>query len=337
MDGALTISAGSGTGTVTAQVLPYGAHLVQLDLPDRDGKAASCVVSLGTAGDYRDRAQNPYLGSVVGRWANRIADARFPLEYFPVEVVPNEGPHQLHGGPEGWDRKVWDVVEHDGSRLVLGLVSPDGDQGFPGTVTATVTYELSVAADGRTVLELVMAATADRSTPVNMTTHTYWNLTGDPAATVEDHRLTVPADWTVEVDDELLPTGRLPQVDGTPFDLREGPRLGDVLRSLVAAEGRGLDRSYLLTHSIGREVYGLRTAAELYDPVSGRSLVLQTNQDAVHLYVPEGPVAGRPARAGVCLETGQLPDALNRPGFKPKVLRVNGEYRHVHRLTFGTS
>ena len=331
MEGALTISAGGAT----AQVLPYGAHLVALDLPDRHGDAASCVVALGDADAYRDRAQNPYLGSVVGRWANRVGGARFPLEYFPVEVVPNEGPHQLHGGPEGWDRKVWDVVEHAGSRLVLGLVSPDGDQGYPGTVTATVTYALSVE-HGRTVLELVMAATADRSTPVNMTTHTYWNLTGDPSATVEDHRLTVPAEWTVEVDDELLPTGRLPQVDGTPFDLREGPRLGDVLRSVVASEGRGLDRSYLLTHSIGREFPGLRSAAELYDPVSGRSLTLQTNQDAVHLYVPEGPVAGRPARAGVCLETGQLPDALNRPGFKPKVLRVNGEYRHVHRLTFAT-
>ncbi|MFM7063490.1 MAG: hypothetical protein ACKO04_08370, partial [Actinomycetes bacterium] len=142
------------------------------------------------------------------------------------------------------------------------------------------------------------------------------------------------AEWTVEVDDELLPTGRLPQVDGTPLDLRGGPPLGEVLAGLVAAHGRGLDRCFLLTHSIGREFVGLRTAAELVDPASGRSLVLETNQPAVHVYVPEGPVAGRPARAGVCLETGQLPDALNRPGFKPKVLRVNGGYRHVHRLTF---
>jgi len=330
VEGALAISA----GPVTAQVLPYGAHLVQLDLPDRSGTSASCVVALGTPDDYRDRALNPYLGPVVGRWANRIGGARFPLEYFPVEVVPNEGPHQLHGGPEGWDRKVWEVVEHTDARLVLGLVSPDGDQGFPGTVTATVTYELSIDGAGRTVLELVMSATADRSTPVNMTTHTYWNLSGDPAASVEDHRLSVPAEWTVEVDDELLPTGRLPQVEGSPFDLRHGPRLGDALDAVVAAEGRGLDRSFLLTHSIGREVPGLRPAAELVDPASGRSLLLETNQPAVHVYVPEGPVAGRPARGGVCLETGQLPDALNRPGFKPKVLRTNGEYRHVHRLTF---
>ncbi|MFM7063034.1 MAG: hypothetical protein ACKO04_06040, partial [Actinomycetes bacterium] len=177
MDGARSLSAGTGSAAVTAEVLPYGAHLVRLDLPDRHGAAASCVVALEAADDYRDRGRNPYLGAVVGRWANRIAQARFPLEYLPVEVVPNEGPHQLHGGPEGWDRKDWQVVEHTATRLLLGLVSPDGDQGFPGTVRATVSYELSVEA-GATVLELVMAATADRSTPVNMTTHTYWNLSG---------------------------------------------------------------------------------------------------------------------------------------------------------------
>ena len=319
-------------GGLEAEVLPYGAHLVRLGVPGADGVSASVVLSLPVVADYTDRDRNPYVGSVVGRWANRIGGARFPLDYHPVEVVANEGPNQLHGGPEGFDRRIWQVRRHDRDRVVLELVSPDGDQGFPGTVTAVADYRLEPGGDDRPpVMELVLTATADASTPVNMTTHTYWNLSGDPAASVDDHRLTVPAAWTVEVDEGLLPTGRLPEVAGTPLDLRHGPRLGDVLDGLAPA---GLDRCFVLTHELGREAVGLRPAARLVDPASGRAIEVATNQPAVHVYVPSGPVAGRPPRGGVCLETGALPDALNRPGFKPKVLRPGGEYRHVHRVTF---
>ncbi|MFM7068858.1 MAG: aldose epimerase family protein [Actinomycetes bacterium] len=330
IDGALRISSAG----VAAEVLPYGAHLVRLETPDRSGGVASVVVALDTADAYRDRSTNPYVGSIVGRWANRIRGARFPLEYLPVEVVPNDGPHQLHGGPDGWDRRIWSVVSHTSDRIELGLVSPDGDQGFPGAVHVVASYSLTATPNG-VVFELEMVATSDRSTPVNATTHTYWNLSGDPSASVDDHRLTVPGEWIVEVDDELLPTGRLPDVAGTPFDLRNGPLLGDVLDA-VDAEGSTLDRCYVLTHAVGRETPELRTAASLEHPGSGRVITVATNQPGVQVYVPTGPVGGHPTRGGVCLETQQLPDALNRPGFKPKVLRVNGTYRHVHRVTLGT-
>ena len=318
-------------GDLSAEVLPFGGHLIQLDVPDRAGNSNSVVMSLPDTADYLDRSLNPYLGAVIGRWANRIGGARFPLDYTPIEVVPNEGPHQLHGGPEGFDRRVWDVVDHSTDRITLRLISPAGDQGFPATVEAFAHYVLEPGEAGNSgVMELTLTATADGSTPVNMTTHTYWNLSGSAATSVEDHRLTVPAEWSVDVDASLLPSGRLPSVEGTEWDLRHGPRLGDVLD----ATG-GLDRCFLLTHDIGREIPGLRIAAHLEDPESGRALTVSTNQPGVQVYVPDGPVAGRPNRGGVCLETGALPDALNRPGFKPKTLRPRGEYRHIHRVEFG--
>jgi aldose 1-epimerase len=322
------------SSAITVSVLTYGASLHTVEAPDRSGRHAPVHLSMPTPADYEDRARNAYLGAICGRFANRIAGARFELDGRTVELESNEGHHHLHGGPDGFARRVWDLVEavphDDGGRAVLSLHSPDGDQGYPGEVAAIVTYELH----GHH-LRIVCEATTDAATVVNLTSHGYWNLAGPSAWTIDgaiaDHELHVPAHQVLPVGDDLIPSGPLEPVAGTELDLRHPRLLLDVIEDLG-----WVDHSFAVPPSDGSiDPEGLRFAAELHHPPSGRTLSVSTDQPALHVYT--GHKLGPPfaARAAVCLEAQRFPDAPNRPGLGSAVLHPGDRYRAVTELTFG--
>jgi aldose 1-epimerase len=320
-------------------VLPFGARLAVLRAPDRDGTLADVVLGLDAAGYAADRA---YIGATVGRYANRIAGGTFVLDGRRYRVPCNEDGAALHGGPDGFDRQVYTaepiIVAADGSRsITLRRTSPDGENGFPGTLEVAVTYRVR-----GTEVHIEHTATTDAPTVINLTNHTYFNLTGR-AGTVEDHRVRIPASHYLPVDTRLVPRGRPSAVDGTPFDLRSPVRLGHHLRSahpqLVLA--RGYDHTFVLP----RRTAGLALAAHVEEPSSGRTLTVHTDQPGVQLYTGnflDGTTVlrnGSVARQGdaFCLEPQQFPNAPNEPAFPSTVLRPGERYRSRIVLRFGTS
>jgi aldose 1-epimerase len=327
-------------GEVQIEVLSYGAHLVSVRCPDRDGRADDVVVALRRPDGavdveaYRDPRVNPHLGGMVGRYANRIGGSAFGLEGQRYELVANEGDNQLHGGPEGFDRRPWHVATErsDDAAVQLTLHSPDGDQGYPGAVSVRTTYRLATTGE----LSIDTVATADAPTVVSVTNHTYWNLAGTSGgrrdASVRDHVLRVDAERIVAIDASKVPTGELVAVDGTEFDLRTASRVGDVLdRPMIRALG-GLDHCYVLEQPIPDRP---RVVAELSDPGSGRRLRIGTDQPGMQVYTANHGAGPLPSYAAICLETQHLPDAPNHPGFPSAVLRPGETYRHRHRIRFG--
>lgn len=326
------------SSAITVSILTLGAALRTVEAPDRTGQRDHIALHLTELAEIEDRGRNPYLGVTCGRFAGRIAGAAFELDGEPVPVVPNEGPNQLHGGPDGFDRRIWDVAEvaatDDGGRVVLALTSPAGDQGYPGTLDITATYELH----GH-VLRITYDATSDATTVANLSNHAYWNLAGpahwDLDGTIADHELRLPGERYLPVGDAAIPVGGLAPVLGTPHDLRQARLLADVLASLPS----GIDHAYEVPEGDDEELLafdGLRLAAELHHPASGRTLTVATDQPAVVAYT--GNRLGVPfaARAAVCLETQQYPDVVNRPGLGSAVLRHGERYRSTTELTFGT-
>ncbi len=315
---------------MAVEVVTLGAALYRVLVPDHHGELGDVHL---WAPDLEPRLRpdgNPYLGVTVGRYANRIAGARFTLEGRPVLLVPNEGPNQLHGGPDGFHLRVWTVLDHgevpDGGHVTLGLTSPDGDQGFPGTLRAEVTYRLTGP-----VLTIAHRATTDAPTVVDLCNHAYWNLDG--SGSVADHRLAVAADRYLPVDSAGIPTGGLVPVAGTPFDLRSSPLVGDV----VAATG-GLDHSYAVGGPPGGPVDGraaVRPVAWLGGPVSGRVLEVRTDRPALQVYA--GAHLGPPFAPfdGICLEAQGFPDTPNRPALGSAALRPGDVYRSTTELHFG--
>ncbi len=319
-------------GGVRAAVLTYGAVLQSVQAPDAGGRPAEVTLGYDDLAGYLD--DTGYLGAVVGRFANRIGRARFSLDGVEHVLPANHGAACLHGGPEGFHTQLWSAREVPGG-VELSRTSPDGEMGFPGSVDVTVTYLL-----GEAGLEVRYAATTDRPTVVNLTQHAYWNLAG--AGTVEDHVLRLAAGAFVAVDAELIPTEVTP-VDGTAMDFRSPRRIGDRVRAPEAQlrHARGYDHAWVLDDA--DPAGGLRTAAELHDPRSGRVLEVLTDQPSVQFYSGnflDGSVAGRGGTAlrqgdGLCLETQHLPDSPNRPDFPSTVLRPGEQYatRTVFRLS----
>ncbi|MFE7632210.1 aldose epimerase family protein [Kocuria sp. NPDC057446] len=315
-------------GGPVLRVLDLGATIQALYLPDNTGGTGGTVdVALGhpdaTACTTPPEA---YLGAVVGRYANRIAGARFPLDGVTVELAANEGGATLHGGPDGFHRRTWRVLDAGPDRLALELVSPHGDQGFPGRLTVRATYTVT----GHTVA-LDLAARTDAPTVVGPASHLYLNLAGEGSGTIEDHRLTVAADSYLPVSPDSLPLGGLAEVAGTPFDLTAPARLGDRVRDphrQITAAG-GIDHSFHLRGA------GVRTAAVLEHPGSGRAVELVTDQPALQVYTGNaldgtltGP-GGRPYSrwAGIALEPQHHPDSPNRPELTDPVLRPGQTWR----------
>jgi aldose 1-epimerase len=292
-------------------------------------------VVLGHASPADYLASSDYIGGSIGRYANRIAGGTFPLDGREVRVGVHDRGNHLHGGPDGFDRRLWEVVEHAPGRAVLRLESPDGDQGFPGHLTARVTFEVTEAE-----VRLTFEATTDAPTVVNLTSHAYFNLDGEGSGTVDEHRLTVLADEYTPVDATGIPLGAHASVDGTPFDFRSAAVVGPAIRTaheqVVAA--RGIDHNYVLRGT------GTRTAAVLESPRSSTRLELTTDQPGLQVYTgnfldgTRSSVRGAVYRQGdgIALEPQVFPDSPNRSGFPEAVLRPGETYRARLGWRFGT-
>jgi aldose 1-epimerase len=327
-----------GGSALQVGVVALGARLAVLRAPDRDGTFADVVLGLDPDGYRDDRA---FLGATVGRFANRIDGGTFVLDGRRHTVPCNENDVALHGGPDGFDRQVFTadpvVTGPDGSRsLTLRRTSPDGENGFPGTLDVAVTYAVRGAE-----LHIEHTATTDAPTVVNLTNHAYFNLTGH-GGTVEGHRMRIPADHFLPVDDRLIPTGGPAPVAGTPFDLRTPTPLGRHLRAPhpQLARTRGYDHTFVLDRPAGAD---LALAAHVEDPGSGRTLTVLTDQPGVQFYSGnflDGTIRlrdGTAVRQGdaFCLEPQHYPNSPNEPDFPSTVLRPGERYRSRIVLRFG--
>ncbi|MCB5168538.1 galactose mutarotase [Streptomyces bambusae] len=331
-------------GRARAEVHTHGARLRSLVLPDRWGYNADVVLAPRDAGACEGSAR--YFGATAGRYANRIAGGRLVLDGVTHRLATQENGHTLHGGPDGFDQRVWRCEPfHSAHRtgVRLYLHSPDGDQGFPGALDVHVTYTL----DREDNLTLSYHAAADAPTVVNLTNHAYWNLEGEGRGNVLGHHLQVEAPFYTPVDAELIPDGPHRSVSGTPFDLRRPRRLSDVLTrpdAQLALAGGGFDHNWVLGGA--RQDRPLK-AAVLYAPASGRRMDVLTTEPGIQVYTAQGLTGditgkgGRPyqAYAGVALETQHFPDSPNRSDHPTVVLRPGEVYRSttIHRFTTVTS
>lgn len=314
---------------VEVRAITYGAFVVSLRTPDRAGKLDDVVLGFDNLEGYL--ASGSHMGSVVGRYGNRIAKARFNLDGKTYRLAANDGENHLHGGVKGFDRLVWsgeEVRRGEDVGVAFGLVSPDGDESYPGRLKATVTYTLTP----RDELVVEYLATTDKPTVVNLTQHSYFNLAGQGTGDILDHELTIHAGRFTPVGPGLIPTGALAPVAGTPLDFRTPTRIGARIDQdhEQLKLGRGYDHNYVLD----RTGPGLVLAARLLDAKSGRVLDVHTTEPGVQLYTgnflgTETGKGGRtyPRQSGLCLETQHYPDSPNRPEFPSTVLRPGEEYR----------
>lgn len=334
-------------GPLSAEIMDYGGVIVRLLAPDRSGTREDVVLGHDRLEPYLDRATSPYFGALIGRYGNRIAGGTFTLDGQTYQLARNNGPNALHGGPGGFDQQLWAGYAHAGpAGAVLELTrrSPAGEEGYPGTLDVTVTYTLTPGG----TLDLTYAAHTDAPTIVNLTQHTYWNLSGDARRDILGHRLTLNADRFTPVDATLIPTGEQADVAGTPFDLRTPQTLGDALTRHAAhpqlGHAGGYDHNLVLA---GGESHSgdLVHAATLHDPQSGRVLDVHTTEPGLQLYTGnflDGTITGKAGRRydrhwGLCLETQHFPDSPNRPAFPSTVLRPGERYSSRTRFTFGTA
>ncbi len=319
------------SGWMQVELLALGAAIRTVRVPSASDGPGPVHLHLPNVADHADATRNPHLGASVGRYANRIAGASFPLDDRTVELVANSGPNQLHGGPDGFDRRVWDLLDTDGAddggAALFRLVSPDGDQGFPGDLTAQALYEVS-----GDELSITYTATCDAPTVVNLTNHGYWNLdgaaTGDPeAGTVAGQLLEIAADRYLPVGPDGIPTGGLVDVSGTPFDLRRPRELGPTMEAV----GGGLDHCFEVRGESGT----VRHAATLLAPRSGRWMSVSTDQVGVQAYTGNGLRPPFEPHGSVSLETQAFPDTPNRPDLGSVRLDPGHEYHSVTVLRFG--
>lgn len=311
---------------VMMKVVAYGARLTELHLPDAHGRVADVVLGFDTLEQYQ--ASDAYMGATCGRYGGRIRHGTFPLDGGTIEVSCNEGAHHAHGGREGFDRKVWmSQFDAAANRVVFALESPDGDEGYPGAVVASASYRLT----DNNVLEIVMRGQTDRTTVINLVHHTYWNLAGHDAGDIRAQALRLPADFYTPIDDDLVPTGEVCRVAGTPFDFREAKPVGQDLDAVPTANG-GYDHNWCINGPAGE----LRLCAALADPASGRALELFTTEPGVQCYTGghfrEAVIGKDGCRygqyAGVALETQRFPNAPNLGHFLSARLAPGEVYEH---------
>ncbi len=326
-------------GPVEVAVLTYGCIIARVLAPDREGRRADVALGLSSLHEYE--THNPFFGCVVGRYANRIGGARFELDGHEYHIATRQPPNALHGGVRGFDKHVWDVVreisEGESVGLELRHLSPDGDQGFPGNLEARVTYTLFGAA-----IRIDYQATTDKPTVVNLTNHSYWNLRGEGEGTIQDHVVTLAASHYTPVDADLIPTGEVAPVAGTPLDFRQPKAIAEGLRSDFeqVALARGFDHNWVIDRP---DDDSLVLAARVLEPASGRTLEVLTTQPGVQFYTGnslDGRVYGPSGRAyrqgdGLALETQHFPDSPNKPSFPSTVLRPGEVFRSTTVFRFG--
>ena len=312
-----------------AEIMTWGGTVVSLTAPDRTGKFADVVLGMDTAEGYR--TQTAFLGALIGRYGNRIGHARFKLEGKTYQLPKNDGENTLHGGPHGFDKQVWKAAEAhsaEGPALELTYVSKDGEAGFPGTLTAKVVYTLTENNE----LKIEYSATTDKPTVVNLTNHSYFNLSGQGEGDVLGQEILLNADRFTPVTAGLIPTSELRPVKGTPFDFTKataiGARIGQNEEQLKF--GRGYDHNWVLNKGNG----GLTKAAEVHDPKSGRVMEVFTTEPGVQFYTGnflDGSIHGKGGkvygqRSALCLETQHFPDSPNQPKFPSTELKPGTTY-----------
>jgi aldose 1-epimerase len=330
----------SNRNGVSVRILTLGATLQSLNVPDRNGQSADVVLGYPDATSYLSQLQ--YFGSTIGRYANRIAEGRFELDGKSYQLEINSGANHSHGGRRGFDKVIWSIESisnsDDESSVVLAHNSPDGDGGYPGALEVIAIYTLN----DQNELTIEFSATSDRPTIVNMTNHSYFNLAGEASTRdILSHMLTLYSESFTPVDKDLIPTGELRNVAGTPFDFREpslvGEHIGDIENQQIAI-GHGYDHNFAISGPLD----SLRKAARLEDPQSGRVMEMYTNAPGVQFY--SGNFVGGSGKSGrtyrprdaLCLEPQAYPDAPNQSAFPSARLNPGETYRHTMVLKFST-
>ena len=317
-------------------VITYGAIIQQILVPDRDGRVADVVLGFDNLEGYL--GPHPYFGALVGRYANRIAKGRFTIGDEDYVLATNNGPNAIHGGIKGFDKVLWDIIaEVSSNRCVLRYVSADGEEGYPGKLTTTVTYTLTDDNE----LRLDYEAVTDRPTVVNLTDHSYFNLAGAGNGDVIDHVVTIDADHFTPVDETLIPTGEVRPVADTPFDLRRATPIGACIdgSDTQLEYGLGYDHNWVLNRKGG----SLTLAASVFEPASGRVLKVYTTEPGLQFYTGnnlDGSDVGKGATAyqsryGFCMETQHFPDSPNQPEFPSTTLSPGETYRTTTIYQFG--
>ena len=315
-----------------ARIINWGGIVVSLKTPDAAGKPGDVVLGFDTLAEYE--AGHPFFGCIVGRYGNRIAKGQFKLDGKDVQVTAAHGGHSLHGGKDGFDKKLWNVTSaeaKDGAAtLALHYISADGEEGYPGRLDTTVTYTLTALNE----LKIDYAATTDKLTVVNLTNHSYFNLAGAGAGPITGHQLQIMASKYADTDKEQIPTGILASVEGTPLDFRTpqaiGSRIGQTEFPAIKF-GNGYDHNFIVDGKPGT----LRPAAKVTDPASGRIMECLTTEPGIQLYTMNGDgaaIKGKDGksyvrRSAFCLETQHYPDSPNHPEFPSTELKPGDTYR----------
>lgn len=338
--GAVTLANGRG---VSATVIAYGATLQSVVMPDRAGRKADVALGYDNIRAYVEKPQ--YFGSTVGRFANRLAGGRYRVDGRAYQAPVNNGPNSLHGGVTGFDKVLWEIVSvksGPAASVTLRYVSPDGDQGYPGTMSVMATYSL----DERNHLTIEYVATADKTTIANITNHAYWNLSGEGSANgAMGHVVTIPAETYLPTDEGAIPTGEFRPVAGTVFDFRRPRAVGERVRDArdqQIAWGRGYDHNWVIGRGVTRDQHLM---AKVYDPASGRGFELWSNQPGLQFYSGnflDATSSGKSRRIyrlgdAIVMEPQIFPDSPNQKGFPDARLEPGQTYRNImtYRLTTG--
>ena len=319
-------------GGMIVTLTNFGATVMSINL--MDGKPNPNVVLGYPSLDGYQTKEDPYFGAVVGRYGNRIAKGHFKLGGKEYTLATNNGPNSLHGGNKGFDKRVWDVKESAPDHVTFHYLSPDGEEGYPGNLNVTVTYSLN----DKNELRIDYTATTDKPTVLNITNHTYFNLAGEGSGDILKHQVMLNADKFTPVDSTLIPTGDLKPVADTPFDFRKPHAIGERIneKDQQLEYGKGYDHNFVLNGS------GMRLAARVTEPTTGRVLEVSTDQPGVQLYTGnflDGKIKGTSGktynfRGGFCLETQHFPDSPNHPNFPSTELKPGQTFRSTTIFAF---
>ena len=329
---------------IEIQLTNYGGIITSLKTPDRAGRFADIVLGYDNLAAYV--ANSPYFGAIVGRYANRIARGHFTLDGATYTLAVNNGPNSLHGGLRGFDKVIWNArpfQNQDGQGVALDYTSANGEEGYPGTLHATVTYTLTP--DDRLIVDY--AATTDKATPINLSQHSYWNLAGNASRDILGHVLTINADGITPVDSTLIPTGEIMPVQGTPFDFRTPHAIGervDQRQNTQIRYGNGYDHNWVLNRG-GAAADALVLAVRVVEPSSGRTMEISTTQPGLQFYSGnflDGSNIGKGGvvyhfRYGLALETQHFPDSPNHSNFPSTILHPGEQFHSRTVFKFGVT
>jgi aldose 1-epimerase len=321
------------------QVTNLGAKVMKLMVPDQNGELVDVVLGFDTPEEFAASSES-YFGATIGRYGNRIANAKFELDGNTYTLAANNGPNSLHGGPGGFHNVIWEVVEVTDNQIVFSYLSEDGEEGFPGNLKVTMTYTLTEDNEFKITYE----ATTDKATVVNLTHHSFFNLSGAGNGDILDHVLMLNADQFTPVNKDLIPTGELKSVKGTPMDFTSATAIGDRIDADFEQlkHGGGYDHNWVLNKDTGSE---LTLAAKISAPKTGIAMEVWTTEPGIQFYAGNflnGKVTGKegktyPYRGAFCLETQHFPDSPNQPNFPSVRLDPEQEYSHTCIYKFGIS